>query len=819
MKRVVLVLITLFLTLQAEIVHLQKGWNLVGSSVNVENMDEIKKRVSSLFLYDKKTKRWKIYIKNSKYTFAPINFIEAGSGFWIYSEKKQDITLDGDRAKSGEFEYVDGWQLLSPKKYDFDFKKDLNKSYIKIVWKYQDNKWLVYSQDQEINKKISNSIYKDQIIKEIKKGEGFWLLAKIKSKTDEYDFIPKEITDEIAVRFLNKTTFGSTPSLVKELKQKGIVKWLNEQLSYDYDEKSDSLTRESLKMAKYINPEAYSLDINEYLKEDSTISLPPIGSDIYMMRRYFLSNWYKDVFYSKKQLRLRVAYALSQIVIASNASDMFNEKYSALSAYYDLLKRYAFGKYGDLLKEVSKNPAMGYYLTFYGNKKKYKNDKGEWVYPDENYAREVMQLFSISPFLLNQDGTIKRDKKLNPLPSYTQKDVNEMARVFTGLDFRLTESFGNNGFRNGDMIHKMVCNESYHDSKEKTVLGKVIPSGGNCYEDIDRAVDILISHPNSAPFISKKLILRLAKSNPSADYIARVAKVFADNGKGVRGDLKAVIKAIYLDREFWSDIKNHKPMKYKEPLIAFTQLVRALNVKPIPKWKIKISPQTGNVHSKEKILEDSGFIYMADPKEYFSQGPTESPSVFNFYSDDYVPNGDYFIRNNLVAPELQIQTDGFFVKYHNYVWGIINQEKTYALNKNGLSLHGKSIVYKDLKEYGMDLDNLYYPNKIYLDFSKYYQLIINALKDEAKTEDLEEILKYKSDRQYTDKALTKAITDVVNLLDKDLLGNTMSNGLKTYLISKFSKDMRYHKNLREFGYADLGRMIDLIATSDDYMVE
>jgi uncharacterized protein (DUF1800 family) len=647
------------------------------------------------------------------------------------------------------------------------------------------------------------------------------------SKMEIPKYIPqgKDFTYDIAFRFLLKTTFGPTQSSIKKVQEMGAVAWLEEQLNQTYD-KNDSLTYQLLRMGKTLNDFAYPHEIEEYLAEDTTHLLPTYGSDQVKYRDYFLSSWFREVFMGVKQVHMRVAYALSQIVVASNSSGVFNGQHHALAAYYDVIKKNAFGKYGDLLKEISTNPAMGYYLTFYGNREKYQNSRGEWVYPDENYAREVMQLFSISPFLLNMDGTKVLDSNGAPIPSYTQDDVNELARVFTGLDFRNARgSFGNTGIRRADMIHKMNCINKYHDAGSKSVLGKSISGGGDCYQDVNKAIDILMSHQNTAPFISKKLIMRLVKSNPSPEYVQRVAEVFEKTD----GDIKATVRAIYLDREFWDDLKNKRITKFKEPIMAFTQMARAFHVRPLPKWHIYLdSPSSPEVRHKKATVEDTDLFWVSNPSGAFGEGPTLSKTVFNFYSDDYVPSDNYFRDNGLVAPEVQIQTDGMLVAYHNYMYNVLFNEKNYALNTdNGVNLYApyQFVIYKDMKEFGDALDGVFHPDKFYFDLSEYIKAVENALRPEMDGKDLEEILKKAHEQEYifSEEARKKAISNILDILDERLLGHSLDDRLREVIVEKYYKRLKSNealsKNFRKFYVLVLQETIHMVLISDDYKVE
>jgi len=647
---------------------------------------------------------------------------------------------------------------------------------------------------------------------------------------NRYSYIPKNdaLTYSIAYRFLNLTTFGSTPKDVEELRKIGVVEWVNKQLDMDYNYKTDSITYASLAQSKYINPDGYNQPIEYYYKDDTTQSIPPRRNYPYAFRNYFFSNWFRFAIHNQKQLRLRVAYALSQIVVAADSNNIFSDRYSALSAYYDLLIKHAFGNYGDLLKDISKNPAMGYYLTFYGNQKKHLNSKNEWVYPDENYAREIMQLFTIGPEVLNDDGSkvyINKNGNKYPKLTYTQKDVNELARVFTGLDFRLKESsFGTGGYyRGSDLIHKMICHDEYHDNEAKVVLNKTIPAGGNCYSDIDKAVDILVENRNIAPYIVKKLIKRLTKSNPSKEYIARVVNVFNDNGRGVKGDLKAVVKAILLDKEIWekniniANLQNNKTLKYKEPLLAMTQMLRVLHSKPLPKWKIKMPDNSGSGIDIEKVVENQPFYYMDRVYDFLNQGPVQSQSVFNFYSDDYIPSDNpIFKQKGLTAPEIQIQSDGFFPRYHNKMGNILdNYEKNYILNPDGIGPANRK--YSSIEEYGISLNNN--DLKLLLDMSEYYKLAEDIIKEETH-KSLHESLQQR-DPALSDEIKEKITKAVVEKMNQEFLGGQMPNGMRQTLIADFKGQLGYHRanGLRLFFYLYLKKMVRLIVTSDAYMTE
>jgi hypothetical protein len=258
------------------------------------------------------------------------------------------------------------------------------------------------------------------------------------------------------------------------------------------------------------------------------------------------------------------------------------------------------------------------------------------------------------------DGTPQLDANGQTIPTYTQHDITEIARVFTGWDIQRNRRYGLIGFVRGDLTHPVELTEEYHDSESKEILGKSIPAGLSANEDIERFIDILMNHQNIAPFISKQLIMRLVKSNPSPAYVKRVSQVFNDNGEGIKGDLKAVTRAIFLDKEFWSD---DSAQKFKEPIIAWTQVLRAFNAQNYDTFKVK---------GKDFNITDAFFIN--DPN--LGESPSRAFSVFNFYDNDYIPNYDYFKSNRLVAPELQIQSDTVLISLNNYFsYNLKRQEK------------------------------------------------------------------------------------------------------------------------------------------------
>ena len=496
------------------------------------------------------------------------------------------------------------------------------------------------------------------------------------SRSEQYSYIPKKIDDYIAVRFLNKATFGATAQSISELKQKGVVKWLDEQLNMPILDKNLHL-RTTIDIAKKFEPDSFKDSIEEYLADNDIVFNKEKAS--FQLRRYQNSAWFTISLFQKDQLREKVTYALSQIIVESLAEPIFTRRAEAIARYFDILRDNAFANYKNLLLDISHSSSMSLYLTFNGNKKEHKVGDSI-VYPDENYAREIMQLFSIGLKELNIDGTPILDKDGKTIPTYTQKDITEVAKVFTGWDIKRNPRYGLIGFTRGDLTHPCEFTSDYHDYREKKILGKTIPAGLSGSEDIEAMVDILMNHKNIAPFISKILIQRLTKSNPSKEYVTRVAKLFNDNGKGVKGDLKAVVKAIFTDKEFWSDIKSKKIVKFKEPLIALTQFYRAFNAQPFPKFRLK-----GKSYDIENVF------FLNEPSS-IGQVAGRAFSVFNFYDKDFIPNDDYFKANNLVAPELQIQTEAAIISLNNHLFDRLRVFEKKVVGSGGGNIRWDRII-------------------------------------------------------------------------------------------------------------------------------
>jgi len=336
------------------------------------------------------------------------------------------------------------------------------------------------------------------------------------------------------------------------------------------------------------------------------------------------------------QLRQRVAFALSQIMVVS--SNKVNDV-NAFTLWQNMMANDAFGNYHDLLKDVTLSPVMGNYLDMVNNDKP---NPAAGTDPNENYAREVMQLFSIGLEQLNPDGTVKLDGSGNPIPTYDQDTIEGFAHTFTGWTYPTkpgsTAHWTNPEYYGGPMVPI----ESHHDTGTKQLLnGTVTPAGGTAEADLDAALQSIFNHPNVGPFICKQLIQHLVTSNPSPEYVGRVAAVFANNGSGVRGDLKAVVTAILTDAEAR---RGDDPTQVqandghlKEPLLFMANVLRVMNAR-----------SDGDGYSDYAIDQD--------------QEPMNPPSVFNFYPPNFV-----IPETSLLGPEFQIFNSSTAIARANFV--------------------------------------------------------------------------------------------------------------------------------------------------------
>src|SRR5580765_1240097 len=406
------------------------------------------------------------------------------------------------------------------------------------------------------------------------------------------------VTSAAAARLLEQSTFGPTPASIQHVQTVGMQAFLNEQ----------------------------------YAATASTYPAPGANDDITVVKQRFFTN----ALTGQDQLRQRVAWSLAQTFVVSNQK--IGDP-SAFTSWMNMLQKDAFGNFSTLLNDVTLSPTMGHYLDMVRNDKP---DPNSGAQPNENYAREILQLFSVGLAQLNPDGTPQVDGNGVPLPTYTQDTIIGFAHVFTGWAYP-TKSGQTPSFYNGEYYGgPMIPFDNHHDTGQKLLLnGVVLGSGGTTQSDLTAALQNIFTHPNVGPFLSKQLIQHLVTSNPSPAYVSRVTAVFNDNGSGVRGDMKAVVNAILMDSEAR---RGDDPTQVqssdghlKEPVLFMMNLLRATNA----------TSDGANLQN-----------YASDMKEE----PFESPTVFNFYPPD---NG--IPGTTLLGPEFRIFNSTTAISRVNFV--------------------------------------------------------------------------------------------------------------------------------------------------------
>jgi len=428
--------------------------------------------------------------------------------------------------------------------------------------------------------------------------------------------VPLVANDKTAARLLAQASFGASAVDIEKVKALGLEEWIDNQFTI---EGNSHFEYSNSRLAKTSDPSERS------------------------------DAWWLNAVDGEDQLRGRVAFALSQIFVVSEKQQTLGNAQLGLTQYYDLLRQHAFGNYRDLLYDTTKHPVMGVYLSMMQNAKA---NPVTNTRADENFAREVMQLFSIGLHELNLDGT---QKLVNgkPIPTYTLDDVAEYARVFTGWGEAVSQLWDAHPLSQyANFLLPMEPYPEYHDTGEKKLLGGVVsPAGISAEEDLNIAIDSLFNHPNVGPFISKQLIQRLVTSNPSPEYVARVAGYFNDNGLGVRGDLRTVVKAILVDEEArFGHEKIDDFGKLREPLIRLTHLWRAFDAK----------------FSEDLTVYSTNAPQLKNVDSTFGQAPMGANSVFNFYHPDYSPIGQ--LRDaKLLAPEAEIYTEDYILTTNTYI--------------------------------------------------------------------------------------------------------------------------------------------------------
>jgi len=453
---------------------------------------------------------------------------------------------------------------------------------------------------------------------------------------------PGTMTGNEAVRFLIQSTYGPNDAEIANAIQLGVNAWID-----------DQMTRPPTQMKPILD---------ERMAAGQTLVLANLWEA-----------WWRVSLTGEDQLRQRVAFALSQIFVISQNSSVLNERYQGVANYYDLLLKDAFGNFRTLLEDVTLSPAMGVYLDMRGNRK---GNPATGTIPNENYAREVLQLFSIGVNKLHPDGTLKLDQFGLPTPTYDQNVVIGFSRVFTGWDWYYPGTTVPNPY-NPDYINPMKLIASRHETGlmpgqtySKLLLnGVTLPPNRTGDQDLKDALDNIFNHPNVGPFISRQLIQRLVTSNPSPGYVYRVARAF-DGYRGTdpdgspsapRGDLAAVIKAVLTDYEARSTTFINTPGygKLREPLLRNTAVIRAFN--------------PTSVSGQWRVVQTDGSLL---------QTPLRAATVFNFYEPDYAHPG-YVAAAGLVSPEFQITSETTAITSANFMRdGIYNGWSSVTPNRD-----------------------------------------------------------------------------------------------------------------------------------------
>lgn len=422
------------------------------------------------------------------------------------------------------------------------------------------------------------------------------------------------ITDAQASRFLGQATMGATTADIAEVKTRRFDGWLTNEFG-----KARATSYWDWLVSKGYNDAA---NVNSSAGFDNVMWSQLAGAG--------------------DQLRQRVGMALLEMLVVGYDGVNLSWRQFAMAAYVDVLMDNAFGNFRDILTRITTNAAMASFLTFLNNRRA---NTTTGAVPDENYARELMQLFTIGLHRLNMDGSRVLSGG-QPVETYTPADVSGLARVFTGLVVDSSDNTTPDRYR-----RPLIINTGLHETGASTFLGATVAAGTPGMDAIKTALDTIFAHPNVPPFVSKQLIQRLVTSNPSPAYVGRVSAKFADNGSGVRGDMQAVIRAILLDDEARAEPSGATAGKLREPMLRLTGWARAFGATSNSgNWT------TGDTSSSLNRL---------------AQSPGRAPSVFNFFRPGYTPQNAAFGSAGLVAPELQITNEISTVGYINYMQTVI----------------------------------------------------------------------------------------------------------------------------------------------------
>jgi uncharacterized protein (DUF1800 family) len=461
------------------------------------------------------------------------------------------------------------------------------------------------------------------------------------------------VSETDAARFLEQATFGATDATIHQVSMIGYQPWLNQQFALP-----PTLHEPAVEQAVILdNPPCASGNVkcNAALFEQNASN-----------ESFVQDTFWQQSIAGNDQLRQRVEYALTSLFVISTEPNFSIQSMPRGEAnYYDVLGADVFGNFRTLLQDVTLNPMMGQFLNMLGN------DKGNATTdPDENYAREVMQLFTIGLNQLNDDGSQKLDASGSPIPNYSNTDVMGLAAVFTGFSWNVPGNTSDTAWSNcciyvgpghGEELLPMVAYPSHHSTVEKQFLGVTIPASAapDPEGDLKIALDTLFNHPNLPPFFCKQMIQHLVTSNPSPTYISNCSAIFKNDGTGVRGNLKAVISEILTDpeaRDSATDFTNPQYGKVRESLLRYTEWARAFTAQ------------------SRTASYDNGSS--EDPIWGLGEMSLRSPTVFNWFAPGFVPPGTSIAAAGLEAPEMQMTNVSTVVGYINYMQGAIGSSAT-----------------------------------------------------------------------------------------------------------------------------------------------
>lgn len=441
-------------------------------------------------------------------------------------------------------------------------------------------------------------------------------------------------TQADAARFLAQASFGANDAEIRRVMRLGYTGWLNDQ-------------------TQFTTPLSHRGQLDA--RRAALAALVPAQS---ISRDTFYESFWTQAVSGDDQLRQRATFALSQIFVVSFNDPTLAGQPRGVASYYDMLAENAFGNFRDLLEDVTLHPMMGIYLSHLRNQKE---DPVTGRVPDLNFAREITQLFTIGQYRLNADGTVVMNGG-RPVEAYTSTDLTELSKVFTGWSWYAGPSLADrtNSRFNGGNAHPdrdwrpMQAYNNFHSTSQKQFFGVTIPAQTtpDAEGDLRIALDTLFNHPNVGPFIGKQLIQRLVTSNPSPQYVARVTAAFNDNGRGVRGDMKAVWRAVLMDAEARAVGTSPSAGKLREPVLRLAHWMRAFN-------------------ARSDSRRFAGIDDTDDAVSRLSQTPMRSPSVFNFFRPGYVPSSESIAAAGMVAPEFQLANEVSVAGYANYIRGWI----------------------------------------------------------------------------------------------------------------------------------------------------